>query len=109
MDARCPASCPHSSRSGLPAIYLPVSDARYGGAGDLTGSPWAGIITLKHGLVAVVLGLSLCADGLIARKLAVADAPDRGAALARLDIGVNEMTGRGAAVLLLTAVAAEAS
>jgi hypothetical protein len=90
-------------------VYLTVSDARYGGAGNVVESSWATIITLKHVLVAVVLGLGLYADGLIARKLAIADAPDRGAALARLDIVVKAMTGAGAAVLLLTAVAAEAS
>jgi len=90
-------------------VYLTVSDARYGGAGDVAGSSWATIITLKHVLVALVLGLGLYADGLIARKLAVADAPDRGAALARLDVVVKAMTVTGAAVLLLTAIAAEAS
>jgi uncharacterized membrane protein len=89
-------------------VYLTVSDARYGGAGDVTGSPWAGIITLKHGLVAVVLGLGLYADGLIARKLARVDAPDRGAAVARLERVLWAMTVVGAAVLLLTAVAAAA-
>lgn len=90
-------------------VYLTVSDARYGGAGNVAGSSWATIITLKHALVAVLLGLGLYADGLIARKLAVADAPDRGAALTRLDVVVKAMTVVGAAVLLLTAVAAEAS
>jgi hypothetical protein len=90
-------------------VYLTVSDARYGGAGSVVGSSWATILALKHVLVAVVLGLGLYADGLIARKLAIADAPDRGAAFARLDVVVKAMTVTGAAVLLLTAVAAEAS
>jgi uncharacterized membrane protein len=90
-------------------VYLTVSDARYGGAGNVTRSPWAAIITLKHGVVALVLGLGLFADGLIARKLADAEAPDRGAAVARLDLVVKAMTVAGAAVLLLTAVAAGAS
>lgn len=90
-------------------VYLTVSDARYGGAGNVRGSPWAAIITLKHGVVALVLGLGLFADGLIARKLADTEAPDRGAAVARLDLLVKAMTVAGAAVLLLTAVAAGAS
>ena len=90
-------------------VYLTVSDDRYGGAGNVVGSGWATIITLKHVLVAVVLGLGLYADGLIARKLTVADASDGRAALSRLDVVVKAMTVAGATVLLLTAVAAEAS
>lgn len=89
-------------------VYLTVSDARYGGAGNVAGSSWNAIITLKHGVVVLVLGLGLYADGIIARKLADADAPDRGAAVARLDLVVKAMTVAGAAVLLLTAVAAGA-
>lgn len=90
-------------------VYLTVSDARYGSAGNVVGSSWATIITLKHVLVAVVLGLGLYADGLIARKLTIADAPDRSAVLSRLDVVIKAMTVAGATVLLLTAVAAEAS
>ena len=90
-------------------VYLTVSDDRYGGAVNVAGSSWATIVTLKHVLVAVVLGLGLYADGLIARKLAIADAPDRGAAVARLDVVLKAMTVAGAAVLLLTAVAAATS
>lgn len=90
-------------------VYLTVSDARYGGAGNVMGSGWATIITFKHVLVAALLGLGLYADGLIARKLAVADAPDRGAALRRLDVAGGLMTGIGGVVLLLTAIAADAS
>jgi uncharacterized membrane protein len=90
-------------------VYLTVSDARYGGAGNVTGSTWAAIITLKHALVALVLGLGLYADGLIARKLTTTDAPDRASTLSRLEVVVKAMAITGAAVLLLTAVAAEAA
>lgn len=90
-------------------VYLTVSDARYAGAGNVAGSSWATIVTVKHVMVAVVLGLGLYADGLIARKLAIAEAPDRGVAVARLDVVVKAMSVAGAAVLLLTAVAAEAT
>lgn len=90
-------------------VYLTVSDARYGGAGNVTGSAWASIITLKHILVAALLGLGLYADGLISRRIATADAPDRGAALRRLDTVAWLMTAVGAVVLLLTAIAEDAS
>ncbi len=89
-------------------VYLTVSDARYGGAGNVTGSNWATFLTLKHVVVGVMVGLGLYADGIIARRLAVADAQDRGAALGRLDVAVKLMALAGAAVLLLTAVASEA-
>ena len=86
-------------------VYLTVSDARYGGAGNIGGSSWATIVTLKHAVIAIMLGLGLYADGLIARRIAVGDAADRGAALARLDIVLKAMVATGAVVLLLTAVA----
>ena len=86
-------------------VYLTVSDARYGGAGNIGGSSWATIVTLKHAVITEV-GLGLYADGLIAnRRIAVGDAADRGAALARLDIVLKAMVVTGAVVLLLTAVA----
>ncbi|HEY3548633.1 MAG TPA: hypothetical protein VGK17_21370 [Propionicimonas sp.] len=90
-------------------VYLTVSDARYGGAGNVAGSSWATIIMAKHALVALILGLGLYADGLIARKLTTADAPDRASTLSRLEVVVKAMAITGAAVLLLTAVAAEAA
>lgn len=89
-------------------VYLTVSDDRYAGAGEIMGSDWAAIVSLKHVVIAVLLGLGLYADGLIAKRIASTEAPDRSAALARLDVVAKLMTTLGAVVLLLTAIAADA-
>lgn len=85
--------------------YLLTADTRYSGVGDVSSSPWATILLVKHLLVAAMVGLGLWADGLVARDIGSGDAAVREAGVRRLGWITLAMTALGAVILLLTAAA----
>jgi len=85
-------------------IYLMTADPQYAGPGKVSGSTWATLILAKHGVVAVMVGLGVYLDALIARH-ALREADEQAAAVRRLFLGTVLMTLLGALVLFLTAAA----
>jgi uncharacterized membrane protein len=83
-------------------IYLMVTDSQYEGIGSVTGSTWATLFLVKHGVVAVMVGLGVYVDALVVRRFAPG-AIDQPAAIRRLAASAGVMTLLGALVLLLTA------
>ena len=86
-------------------VYLMVNDPRYAGAGNVSGSTWATLFLVKHGVVLLMVGLAVYIDALVVRRFADPDAPDQPATLRRLTAATVGMTLLGAVVLLLTAAA----
>jgi uncharacterized membrane protein len=86
-------------------VYLMGADARYGGVGNVTGSAWATLLLAKHLVVGVMVALGVYFDALIVRRIVPPEAPDRTAALRRLEVVAGAMTLLGALVLFLTAFA----
>jgi uncharacterized membrane protein len=86
-------------------VYLMGADARYGGVGDVTGSAWATLLLAKHLVVAVMVGLGVYIDAIIARRMAPPEETDQVAAARRLTVVAGAMTVLGAVVLFLTAAA----
>jgi len=84
-------------------VYLMVTDTRYGGVGNVTGSTWATLFLVKHVVVVAMVGLGMYVDALVVRRFAVPGSPDQPAAVRRLAVSTVAMTVLGAAVLFLTA------
>jgi uncharacterized membrane protein len=86
-------------------IYLLVSAGRYSGAGNLFATTWTTLLTVKHLVVLVMLGLGVAVDRL---SLAVGDAAtddERRTLAGVLGLATEGMTALGALVLVLTAAA----
>jgi uncharacterized membrane protein len=86
-------------------VYLMGADTRYGGVGDVSGSSWATLLLAKHLVVAVMVGLGVYVDAIIARRMAPPEEMDQVAAARRLTVVAAAMTLLGAVVLFLTAAA----
>jgi uncharacterized membrane protein len=85
--------------------YLLLSAGRYDGLGNVFSSTWTVLITVKHLVVLLMLGIAFAIDRLSA---AVADAGGgngRETTLGMLTLAAQGMTVLGLVVLLLTAAA----
>jgi len=86
-------------------VYLMVTDARYGGVANVTGSTWATLFLAKHAVVVAMVGLGMYVDALVVRRFALPGSTDQPAAIRRLAVATGAMTVLGAVVLFLTAAA----
>ena len=76
-------------------IYLMVTDSQYAGIGNVTGSTWATLFLVKHGVVAAMVGLGVYIDALVVRRFALPDSIDQ-PAVRRLAVSAAVMTLLGA-------------
>jgi len=84
-------------------VYLMGVDPQYAGAGRISGS-WATLLLIKHGVVAVMVGVGVYLDALIMRRPSD-EAGYQARTMRRIGIAVWIMTVLGVIIVLLTAAA----
>ncbi|TAJ99130.1 MAG: hypothetical protein EPO36_12620 [Chloroflexota bacterium] len=85
-------------------VYLMVMNERYEGVGNVGGS-WATLLLVKHGVIAVMVGIGVYIDALVVRGFELAGSAAHPSAVRRLARAAVAMTALGAVVLFLTAAA----
>lgn len=85
--------------------YLLATDSQYQGVGNLVGSTWTGLLTLKHVFVVGLVGLAMAIDYFIK---SAGDAPDdrsRRARIFRVQVAADAALVLGAVIVLVTVIA----
>jgi uncharacterized membrane protein len=85
-------------------VYLMVTNERYEGVGSIGGS-WATLLLVKHGVIAIMVGIGVYIDALVVRGFELAGPAAHPSAVRRLTMAAGAMTVLGAIVLFLTAAA----
>jgi uncharacterized membrane protein len=86
-------------------VYLLAIDDQYAGIGNFRDSSWAGLMLLKHLVVAGVLGLGIAVDVMAGWAAEAGDPGARDRFVGRAGLAAEAATALGALTLLLTAVA----
>ena len=89
----------------LTGTYLLVIDPHYAGLGNVFASSWTLLMLVKHVLVVGFVALAVAVDLLVRRIARTTDAERRAHELRWLGPGAEGVTGLGALIVLLTAVA----
>jgi uncharacterized membrane protein len=86
-------------------VVLLAGDERYAGPGNLFANTWTTLLTVKHVVIIAMLVLGVAIDRLAAGIADTATDEARLRGVGMLELAADGMTGMGAIVLLLTAVA----
>jgi uncharacterized membrane protein len=86
-------------------VYLLVVDDRYTGLGNVLASPWTSLLTLKHVLVAALIGLGVLIDYLIRTAGEPVDDLARRGRIRQVRLAAEGATALGALIVLTTTIA----